>query len=45
MGFIHLIMSSNFIQVPNSAMEFYTKNHYFSNRKSFSTNSLNRDRD
>jgi hypothetical protein len=40
MGFILLIMSSDFIQVLNSAREFYTKNHYFSNHKSFSTNSL-----
>jgi hypothetical protein len=29
MGFIHLIMSSDFIKVLNSAREFYIKNHYF----------------
>jgi hypothetical protein len=40
MGFIHLIMSSNFIHVLHSAMEFNTKNHYFSNHKLFSTISL-----
>jgi hypothetical protein len=29
MIFIHLIMFSDFIQVLNSAREFYTKNYYF----------------
>jgi hypothetical protein len=33
-------MLSDFIQVLNSAREFYTKNQYFSNHKLFSTISL-----
>jgi hypothetical protein len=37
---MHLIMFSDFIQVLNSAREFYTKNQYFSKHKLFSTISL-----
>jgi hypothetical protein len=33
-------MLSDFIQVLNSARDVYTKNHYFSNSKLFSTISL-----
>jgi hypothetical protein len=33
-------MLSDFIQVLNSARDSYTKNHYFSNSKLFSTISL-----
>jgi hypothetical protein len=40
MGFIHLIMPSDFIQVINSEREFNTKNHYFSYHKIFCTFSL-----
>jgi hypothetical protein len=40
MRFIYLIMFYDFIQVPNTARKFYTKNQYFSSHKLFSTNSL-----
>jgi hypothetical protein len=33
-------MLSDFMQVPNSARDIYTKNHYFSNSNLFSTISL-----
>ena len=33
-------MLSDFIQVLNNARDIYTKNHYFSNSKTFSTISL-----
>jgi hypothetical protein len=33
-------MLSNFMQVLNSAIDIYTKNHYFPNSKLFSTISL-----
>jgi hypothetical protein len=37
---MHLIMLSDFMQVLNSAREFYTKNHYFSKPILFTTISL-----
>jgi hypothetical protein len=40
LGFIHLIMLYDFMQVLNSARDNYTKNYYFSNSKIFSTISL-----
>jgi hypothetical protein len=37
---MHLIMLCDFIQVLNSSRDVYTKNHYFSESKLFSTISL-----
>jgi hypothetical protein len=37
MGFIPQILFSDFIQTLNSTREIYSKTHYFSHYKSFST--------